>query len=108
MKVPKKSLLAGLLLASLLPAQATPAQWAVSAPVAAVLKAPKVGTEQVTQALLGDEVQVLGTRGPWTHVRVVDQSYKHLGYPGWILQKDRGPPGAVGPRRALRYAQAGP
>lgn len=39
-----------------------------------------------TQALLGEPVRVLGTRGNWTEVAVPDQPSpkNQLGYPGWV------------------------
>lgn len=55
--------------------------------VADVLKLPQAGSEQVTQGLLGDEVQLLETRGDWFKVYVRPQYRTAQGYPGWVRKE---------------------
>lgn len=52
--------------------------------VADVRSSPKDGAEQVTQGLLGDEVQLLEQKGDWLKVYVRPQYRTPLGYPGWL------------------------
>src|ERR1039458_9411786 len=96
-----------LLLVSLAPARALPGRWAVRVSVADVHKDPKAKSEQVTQALLGDEVQVVRRKGPWTSIRVIDQSYKHKGYPGWILDRNLAAAPVGDASRLVQAARAG-
>jgi len=67
-----------------LAALAQPAKNFIQIEVAEVLKLPQEGSEQVTQALLGDEVQLLETRGDWFKVLVRPQYRTDKGYPGWL------------------------
>lgn len=67
---------------------AQPAKSFISVDVADVLKLPKVGSEQVTQGLLGDEVQLLETRGDWYKVYVRPQYRTDQGYPGWVRKEN--------------------
>ncbi|MFN8607776.1 MAG: C40 family peptidase [Vulcanimicrobiota bacterium] len=55
--------------------------------VADVRKTPQDGAEQVTQALLGDEVQLLEQRGDWLKVYVKPQYRTPQGYPGWLRKE---------------------
>jgi hypothetical protein len=59
----------------------------VKVEVADVRSLPKEGSEQVTQALLGDELELLESRGDWLKVFVRPQYRTDKGYPGW-LRKD--------------------
>ncbi len=68
-------------------AWAQPPKSFVKVEVADVRLSPKDGAEQVTQALLGDEVQLLEQRGDWLKVFVRPQYRTDKGYPGW-LRKD--------------------
>lgn len=68
-------------------AGAEPAKNFVKVEVADVRSLPKDGSEQVTQALLGDEVQLLESKGDWYKVFVRPQYRTDKGYPGW-LRKD--------------------
>jgi gamma-D-glutamyl-L-lysine dipeptidyl-peptidase len=78
----KSILLAGLLVTGLSWAQA--ASNYVRVDVAAVRKTPSDAAEQVTQALFGDEVQVLEERPDWIKVYVKPQYRTEKGYPGWV------------------------
>jgi cell wall-associated NlpC family hydrolase len=73
-----------LLLGLLSPLEAQPLKSYVKVPVADVRSAPKDSAEQVTQALLGDEVQLLESRGDWLKVYVKPQYRSDKGYPGWL------------------------
>lgn len=75
---------------SLLSALLSSTGWSDKAPfwikdeVVSVRAKPADGAEQVTQALLGDEVQVLEQRGAWMKVFVKPQYRTDKGYPGWL------------------------
>lgn len=56
----------------------------VNTEVASVRKSPSDAAEQVTEALLDDELQVLEQRGDWFKVYVKPQYRTQKGYPGWI------------------------
>lgn len=56
----------------------------VRVPLAAVTAAPDPASEQVTQVLLWDAVEVLTTRGEWSQVIVAEQYRTERGYPGWM------------------------
>ncbi len=60
----------------------------VQTPVAAVRKTPDDKSEQVTQALIGDEVQVLEQRKGWVKIFVKPQYRTEKGYPGWVHTQD--------------------
>ncbi len=55
--------------------------------VADVRSSPQDGAEQVTQGLLGDEVQLLEQRGDWFKVYVKPQYRTAQGYPGWLRKE---------------------
>ncbi|MBT9587413.1 C40 family peptidase [bacterium] len=78
---------AALSLAITFGAGAEPSKNFVKVEVADVRSLPKDGSEQVTQALLGDEVQLLESKGDWFKVFVRPQYRTDKGYPGW-LRKD--------------------
>ena len=60
----------------------------VSVPVAEVHRHASSGSEQVTQALLWERIQVLEERGSWAKVLVSDQYRTDKGYPGWMLRAE--------------------
>ena len=55
--------------------------------VADVRSSPQDSAEQVTQGLLGDEVQLLEQRGDWFKVFVKPQYRTAQGYPGWLRKE---------------------
>jgi gamma-D-glutamyl-L-lysine dipeptidyl-peptidase len=78
-----------ILLAVLLPHYA----WAnefryVSSAVADVRKDPNPASEQVTQGLLWEKVEVLAESGGWAKVMMTEQYRTMKGYPGWIRVSD--------------------
>lgn len=54
------------------------------APVVPVYRHADSGSEQVTQLLMGDPVEVLEVRGSWARIVVPDQYRTARGYPGWV------------------------
>ena len=66
------------------PLWAEPPRSFIQVEVADVRSSPKEGSEQVTQALLGDEVQLLESKGDWFKVYVRPQYRTDKGYPGWL------------------------
>lgn len=56
----------------------------VKSPLASVYASPSESSEQVTQVLLGDIVQVNKVRNGWANVLVSEQYRTPKGYPGWI------------------------
>lgn len=68
-------------------AQNLPQKNYVRVEVAAVRSLPKDTSEQVTQGLLGDEVQVIEERPEWTKVYIKPQYRTEKGYPGWIRKE---------------------
>lgn len=86
--------------ATLATAEAAPKSY-IRVEVASVRSAPKDSAEQVTQGLLGDEVQLLEERGDWIKVYVRPQYRTENGYPGWthkewvVKQAPPEGPGAV-------------
>ncbi len=59
-----------------------------------------------TQALFGEPVRILGQRGSWTRVAVVDQPtpIDRVGYPGWVPTKQLTPSASFGGLLAGRVA----
>jgi gamma-D-glutamyl-L-lysine dipeptidyl-peptidase len=66
-------------------AAATAQRGEISVPVASIFKEPKPTSERVTQALLGEPVQIVEQRGSWSRVYVTRQYRLQEGYPGWVL-----------------------
>lgn len=67
----------------------------ISRPVSSLYAEPDSTSEQVTQALLGDPIEVLEEAEQWLHVRCPD------GYTGWIRRRDLSePPAGWGEPRA--------
>lgn len=96
--------LVGCLLSGPAPAAA---EGRVAVPVASVFAAPSWSSERVTQVLLGDQVRILGQKGPWLKVLVPDQYREPQGYPGWMQGKDVVPGAAgPGPRVVVRVPRA--
>jgi gamma-D-glutamyl-L-lysine dipeptidyl-peptidase len=56
----------------------------VGVTLASVYRQPSDRSEQVTQVLLGDRVQVQKIAGDWAQILVTDQYRTAQGYPGWI------------------------
>ena len=56
----------------------------VKVPLASVHARPSENSEQVTQVLLGDLIEVKAVRGDWAKVLVPEQYRTAEGYPGWI------------------------
>lgn len=56
----------------------------VKVPLAPVTLTANEKSEQVTQVMLWDEVEVLSTQGEWANVLVRDQYRTEKGYPGWM------------------------
>lgn len=75
-------LLALLLLACAAGARPTVAR--VKVPLAPVTLAADPASEQVTQVLLWDEVEVVSQQGAWANVLVRGQYRTDRGYPGWM------------------------
>src|SRR5262249_24121935 len=59
----------------------TGGQTVIAVGIAPMHAAPSVRTEQVSQGLLGDPVELLEARGGWRYVRTPDQ------YAGWISNR---------------------
>ncbi len=49
-----------------------------------VMASPNTASEQVTQAMLWDKVEVLEVQKGWARVNITDQFRTKRGYPGWI------------------------
>lgn len=56
----------------------------VQVPLEPVYRYADPGSEQVTQVLMWDRVQVVETRGSWSSVLVSEQYRTPEGYPGWV------------------------
>ena len=56
----------------------------VKVPLCPVTLIANEKSEQVTQVMLWDEVEVLSTQGMWANVLVRDQYRTEKGYPGWM------------------------
>lgn len=61
-----------------------PGPYLVVAEVAPVYAEPEERSEQVTQVLSGDRVELQRVKGAWAEVIVIDQYRNPEGYPGWI------------------------
>lgn len=59
----------------------------IAVEVAAVRSHPQDSSEQVTQGLLGDELQLIEERPQWYKVYVKPQYRTDKGYPGWIRKE---------------------
>lgn len=60
----------------------------ISVPVAEIHKDPVAGSEQVTQGLLWEKVDVVSEKGGWSKVYMTEQYRTMKGYPGWIRTSD--------------------
>ena len=58
----------------------------IAVPLAEVHAKPDGASEQVTQALLWEQIQVTGEKGRWYKVFVTGQYRTDKGYPGWVLK----------------------
>ena len=76
-----------LLLLSLAPVSAGEAITYVKDRLAPVFREPSEHSEQVTQVLMGDSVNVLRVRGGWAEVVVPQQYRTSSGYPGWVQMR---------------------
>ena len=56
----------------------------VGVSLAPVFREPVESSEQVTQVLFGDQVNVRRVKGGWAEVLVPDQYRTSQGYPGWV------------------------
>ena len=95
-----------LLLVSALSCSALAAPMArVKVALAPVTLAADSASEQVTQVLLWDAVEVLKTEGQWANVLVPEQYRTERGYPGWMRLEalDLKPVQANGPWLAVSY-----
>ena len=71
------------------PASAKPSQEAwVRVPLTPMFKAATSNSEQVSQLLMWDKVNIDTTRGGWTRVYAVEQYRTKRGYPGWVKTRD--------------------
>jgi cell wall-associated NlpC family hydrolase len=79
----------------------------VKVPLAPVTLAADPASEQVTQVLLWDAVEVVKTQGGWASVLVPEQYRTERGYPGWIRVQalELTPVPAKGPWVAVGYPQ---
>jgi cell wall-associated NlpC family hydrolase len=77
----------------------------VKVPLAPVMAAADPTSEQVTQVLLWDPVQVVKIQGDWASVLVPEQYRTDQGYPGWIRlgSLDLHPSSAGGPSLTVAY-----
>lgn len=75
-------------------ARNSPSSWVVIVPVANMYSSPTANTDVVSQAILGNNVEVVVKKHKWVKIRTADQ------YTGWMslkeLRKTNGPYGAPG------------
>lgn len=63
---------------------ALPLKGRIARALVPVTAEPNPGSEQVTQAMLWEKVEVLETKNGWSRVLVSDQFRTKRGYPGWV------------------------
>lgn len=87
-----------LTLAPSAPVMADPTWGRIRQGLVPVTAQPNSASEQVTQVMLWDRVEVLGRKASWVKVLVSDQYRTEKGYPGWIpTEAIELSPVAVGP-----------